>query len=141
MKKLFYLFLSIATLADAANELSTQDSTTFQKNNATYQISLSEQTTITGNFAYDAVLAVPTNGVAVSFGAALPVGTVTLFNITTNAGASIKYGQNITSNNFGVLPPGSHAKFRPFDGGTNLWLQGTTNVIFTNNVRVFGVSQ
>lgn len=140
-RKLNWLWLVLLPLtALATDEQQLQTSVQFSKNSAVYQLSLNNASTITGNFAYDAVLAVPTNGVAVSFGAVLPVGTIILQNITTNAGATVKYGTNATAI-FGILPPGTHAQFRSADFRTNLWLQGMTNAVFINNVRVFGVSQ
>lgn len=136
------LILSIAS-AYAANELNQSVSVVFQKNNSTYQLSVANASTITGDFAYDAVLSVSTAavGTAVSFGAVLPVGECVLHNITTNAGYSVSYGTNASTGVFGVLAPGQFAKFRPNDGGTNLVLLSLSGTNVAANVRVMGVSQ
>jgi hypothetical protein len=140
--KLILLIALLPVVAWAANELNSNVSAVFTKNNSTYQLSIANASTITGNFAYDVTHSVSTAaaGTAISFGVALPVGEVILHNITTNAGYSVAYGTNTTAL-FGVLAPGQFAKFRPANGGTNLVLisQSGTNVPAT--VRVFGVTQ
>ena len=132
----------IPIIGFAANELNSQVAVVFQKNNSVYQVSLNNSATIAGDFAYDVTHSVSTAaaGVAVSFGAALPIGEVVLHNVTTNLGYNVAYGTNV-ANLFGVLLPGAFAKFHPIDQGTNLVLISQSGTNVAAKVRVFGVSQ
>jgi hypothetical protein len=124
----------------AASELSVSTTVQFQKNNTTYQISLSQPGTITGNFAYDVVHSVFTAGTAVAFSSALPVGFIVVHNITTNAGRSVSFGTNSTAL-FGQVAPGEFNMFSMSNAGSNFWLQLDGATMASNNVRVFAVTK
>lgn len=131
--------LAIASIAYSANELTSQIQTTFSKNGVTYTLSLQKVSDVSGDYAADVIYAVTTNGTAVSWGAAQPIGAVVIQNMTTNTGYVVYYGTNSASF-YGMVNPGENAMFRPYDG-TNFWLQAAAAASNGCNVRVFGVSR